>query len=115
MTSSSIEVTDSSAFKHGSLGKQVLFAIVTFGLYGVYWWYKTQEQFSDATSADLDPGVQTILYVIPIANLYAIWTFSNQADGVLDQDGPLLFVLFLVFPPAFWFLVQSGINEIAGE
>jgi hypothetical protein len=114
MSGSSIEITDQSAFRHGSLGKQILFAIVTFGLYGVYWWYNTHQQFDQATTGDFDPTVQTVLYLVPLANLYAIWKFSNMADGILDQDGVVLFILFLVFPPAFWYLVQSQINELAG-
>ena len=114
MSGSSIQITDQAAFKKGSLGKQVLFAILTLGLYGVYWWYNTHQQFDQGTSGDFSPTMQTVLYIIPLANLYAIWKFSNTADDLLDQSGAVLFVLFLVFPPAFWYLVQSQVNDLAG-
>lgn len=111
--SATTEVTNASAFKKGSLGKQVLFTIVTFGLYGIYWWYSTHQQFAEATNTDLDPTIQTVLYILPPLSLYAIWKFSNEAELVAGQSGTVLFLLFLVFPPAGWFLVQSGINEMA--
>ena len=113
MSAMSTEVTNASGFKKGSLGKQVGLTVITFGLYMIYWWYDTHQQFAAATNTDLDPTIQTVLFLVPLANLYAIWQFSNEAEAVTDQSGTVLFVLFLVFAPAAWFLIQSGINEVA--
>lgn len=115
MSESSTEVTDASVFKKGSLGKQAVLAIITLGLYGVYWWYDTNQQFDGGTSADLNPTVQTVLFIIPPLNLYAIWKFAGAAEEVAGQSAVVLFLLFIVFPPAGWYLVQTGINGIASE
>lgn len=100
------EVTNESAFERGSLGKQVVLCVITFGLYGLYWMYKTAEQLDEGTDEDLNP----ILAIVPF---YGWWIVANAAEAVTDQDGIILFVLFVVFGPASWFLIQSGINEIA--
>ena len=113
MSENSVSVTDASAFEQGSLGMQVLLTIVTLGVYSIYWVYKTSEQLAGGTDADINPGLLLILFIIPLVNIYAIWQFSNAAEGVTDQDGVVLFILFVVFAPAAWYLIQSGINEIA--
>jgi len=113
MSGNSAEVTDASAFEQGSLGMQVLLAIVTLGVYSIYWVYKTSAQLAAGTDADVSPGVLLVLFIIPLVNIYAIWQFSNAAEAVTDQDGVVLFILFVVFAPAAWYLIQSGINEIA--
>jgi nicotinamide riboside transporter PnuC len=113
MTDDSPEVTDPSAFTHGSLVTQVLLFVVTFSLYGIYWWYRTNQQLDAGTSTDISPGLRTVGMLIPIYNLVVIWRFSNDATAVTDQDGLLLFVAFIVFAPVIWYLVQTGINGIA--
>ena len=115
MSATATGVTDESAFKQGSMAIQAVLAIVTLGLYAVYWWYDANRQFDAGTDADLDPMVQTVLFVIPLLNVYAIWKFSNAAEGVAGQSAAVLTVLFVLLPPAGWFLVQSGINGIAAE
>lgn len=114
MSDTSLQITDESAFENASLAVQIVLAVVTLGVYTIYWWYKANSQLASATDSDLDPTLQTVLFVIPLANLYAVWTFSDDAGAVIDQDSVLLFVLFVVFAPAFWFLVQSGFNDVAG-
>ncbi|WP_254830031.1 DUF4234 domain-containing protein [Haloglomus salinum] len=108
------EVTDPSAFTHGSLATQVILCVVTFGLYGLYWWYKTNEQLDAGTSADISPGFRTLGILIPLYNLVVIWRFSNDITAVTDYDELILFIAFVVFTPIVWYLVQTGINEVAG-
>jgi len=114
MSGESTGITNPAAFDHGSLGKQIGFTVVTLGLYSVYWIYDMCGQLSSGTDADINPAVMTILFLIPIVNLYAIWEFSNAAAVVTDQTGVVLFILFIVFAPAAWYLIQSGANEVAG-
>lgn len=117
--SSETTVTDASAFQQRSLGKQVLFFIVTLGLYGLYWWYTTLNQLNDGTSAEFNPmmrllgllaGVTVIL--IPVS-LYVLWKTCNDAEAVSSQSGVVLFIVFLFISPLGWYWVQSGINEVA--
>lgn len=109
------EVTNRSAFKERSLGKQVLFSIVTFGLYTIYWYHLVHKQLADGTDANFDPTFRTIGLFIPFYNFVVLWKTSNDCEAVTDQDGVMLFLLFLVFAPAAWYLIQSGINDIAAS
>lgn len=106
-------VTNESVFEHRSLGKQVLYVIITFGLYMIYWFHVTHQQLSEGTDAEFNPTMRTIGLFIPIYNLLVLWRTAHDAEAVTDQDGVLLFLLMVVFTPAAWYLIQSGINEIA--
>lgn len=113
MSADSREITDTSAFQYRSLGKQVLFAIITLGFYGIYWWHVTNKQLSDGTDADFSPGMRTLGLFIPFYNLLVMWRFAKDATAVTDQDGAILFVLYLFVGPVAWYLIQSGINNVA--
>ena len=60
-------------------------------------------------------GVLTILYIIPIANLYAFWKQGVfLSDTTSDRyPAPLLFVLWIFFRPAIWLITQYELNKIA--
>lgn len=107
------EITDTSAFEAKSHGKQVLFSVLTLGLYTLYWWHATHKQLSAGTDADFSPAMRTIGLFVPFYNFLVIWQTSNDAAAVTDSDGVVLFLLFLVFAPAAWFLIQSGMNGAA--
>jgi len=115
MATNQRSVTNRSAFNHRSLGKQVLFSIITFGLYPLYWMHTLHQQLDAGTNADISVTMRTIGLLIPVYNFYAIWQTSHDAEPVADQDGVMLFVLFIVFSPAAWYLIQSGINSIAEQ
>ncbi|WP_380674427.1 DUF4234 domain-containing protein [Salinigranum sp. GCM10025319] len=93
-------------FTRDSIGKQVVLFVITLGFYGLYWMYKTADQLDRGTSAHLTP----VLVIVPF---YGLWILADGGEAVTDQSQGVLFLLFLVFGPAAWFLIQSGINEIA--
>jgi hypothetical protein len=109
--SGTAQVTDASAFEQKSPGIQVALAIVTLGLYTLYWLYSTAKQLDEGTGESLTP----ILAIIPVVNLISIWQVSNAAEAVTDQSKIIMFVLFLVFAPISWYWIQSGINEAAAR
>lgn len=108
-----VEVTDKSAFEEGSLGIQVVLFVVTLGLYGLYWYYQANSQLVAGTDAEFNPAVRVLLSLIPLVGLYWSWQFCDDMEGVTGHSGALLFVLYLFFMPAAWFLIQTGINETA--
>lgn len=103
------EVTNPSAFTNRSHGKQILFSIVTLGLYSLYWTYVTAKQFDDGTDQSLTP----IFAIIPFVNLLSFWQISSAAESMTEQSKEILFILFLFFAPLSWYWVQGGINETA--
>lgn len=111
--SDSTQVTNPGAFQQRSLGKQVLFAILTLSLYMVYWMFITNKQLADGTDSEFNPVVRFVLLLIPIVNFIFFWKMCHDCEAVTDQGGVILFILGLVFPPAMWYLVQSGINDVA--
>lgn len=107
--SDNAQVTDASAFKQKSLGKQVLFSVVTLGLYSLYWFYSTAGQLDRGTNRSLTP----ILAIIPLVNVVSVWQVSDAGEAVTDQSKIVLFLVFLVFAPLAWYWVQSGMNQAA--
>lgn len=95
--------------------KQVLFSIVTLSLYWLYWIHVTHKQLARGTDADFNPTWRTIGLFIPIYNLIVIWRTAHDCEAVTDQGGVVLFLLWIVFVPALWYLVQTGINDIAAS
>ncbi|PSQ50809.1 hypothetical protein BRD15_00920 [Halobacteriales archaeon SW_6_65_15] len=105
------QVMDKSAFKEGSLGKQVLFTVVTLGLYTIYWTYKTAKMLDRGTDQSLSP----ILTFIPFVNIIVYWQISKAGEAVTEQDAMPVFLLFLFFPVISWYWVQSGINSATSQ
>ena len=95
---------------------QVLLFIVTFGIYGVYWFYQTAVEMKNLEDdPDASPGLWTVLLFIPFANFYAYYKYSELFEDVAD-DGLskwILFILWIVFAPAVWFIVQTDLNRKA--
>lgn len=113
MSEESTTVTDPSAFRSRSLVKQVLFSIITLTFYWIYWFHIVHKQLAAGTDADFSPGWRTIGLFIPIYNFVVMWRTCHDCEAVTDQDGVILFILLLVFAPAYWYLVQTGINDVA--
>ncbi|MFP8953324.1 DUF4234 domain-containing protein [Natrialbaceae archaeon A-arb3/5] len=113
MSEQNIQLTNPSAFSVGSLGKQILFAVITLGLYTIYWWYATNKQLNEGTSAEFNPVLRTVGLFIPLVNLYFIWQFSGDTEAVTDMGGVVMFLLYIFVPPAAWYFTQSGINDVA--
>lgn len=57
----------------------------------------------------------TFLLLIPIADLFAVWRHSMEYAEFVDGKYPgiAIFILWIVFAPVVWFLVQSDLNRAA--
>ncbi|WP_256298377.1 DUF4234 domain-containing protein [Haloarchaeobius salinus] len=104
-------MTDPTAFEQKSLGKQVLFSIVTFGLYMLYWNYTTAEQLDQGTDQSLSP----ILVFIPFVNLLVIWQMAGAAEAVTDKDRMVILLGWIFTGVLAWYWIQSGINDVAAN
>jgi hypothetical protein len=104
-------VTDESVFKNQGLGIQVVFTVITFGLYTVWWFYKTGKTIDRGTNQSATP----IFAFVPFANIILMWQVSKGAEAFNEQGAMPVFLLFLFFPIISWYWVQSGINQVASR
>ena len=64
-----------------------------------------------------DLGVWTVLSLIPFANLYADYKQGEAVEALTDGsiNRWIIFILWLVFSPAVWFITQTELNKRASE
>lgn len=99
-----------------------LLMILTLGLYGIYWVYKTNCHLRDDLGKDVSPGLRTFLFVlIPIANIIVFYQTLEDMNVFIKREGiesyssglNTLIMLFLSWIVGFWVYinVQESINE----
>jgi hypothetical protein len=102
--------------KYRNMFIQVILYIITLGIYGLYWFYVTFEELTTANGKNEGTGcLWTFLLLVPIANLFSWWKHSMEYAEFVDDKYPViaLFILWIVFTPAVWFLVQMDLNRAA--
>ncbi len=103
--------------KRRNLMAQVLLFIVTFGIYGIYWFYVTSREMIDYKKLDGSPGLWTILLFVPLASIYSMWKHAQAVEALTDRRYPwlLVLVLWIFFSPAVWAMTQIELNKLASE
>lgn len=88
-----------------------LFMLITFGIYGIYWWVSTKNEINEL-GADIPPGW---LIIIPIANLYWTYKYCEGFSGYVKKDDNtiLWFILYIVAGIIMPAIVQSELNKLA--
>lgn len=101
--------------KYRNMFVQVILAIVTFGIYTIYWYYVTLDELHKANGRSEGAGMWTFLSIIPFVQLFAYWRHSFEYASFVDDKYPgiAIFILWIVFSPAAWFLVQLDLNQSA--
>ena len=101
--------------QYRNMWKQVLWFFLTIGIYGIYWFYVTSKEMVEYNKSDGKPGLWTFLLLIPYVNYYSNWKYGSEVEAVTDQkySGVLIFILWIVFPPAVWFITQRELNKLA--
>ena len=102
--------------KYRNMFIQVLLVIVTLGIYTIYWFYQTACELKGlADDREISPGLLTVLLFIPFGALYSYYKYGELYEKVSDEhlNRWLLFVLWIVFSPAVWFMVQLDLNKRA--
>ena len=92
---------------------QVVLFIITLVIYAIYWFYSTLKELHTANGKDEGAGCEGSLALIPFANLYAQWHYSSEFSPFAEQRDPaiLIFIAWLVFSPAVWFLARRELNK----
>lgn len=102
--------------KRRNMIAQVLLMIITLGIYSIYWYYQTATECKGlANDAAASPGLWTVLLFIPFANFYSAYKYGELFEKVSSENLNkwLFFVLWIVFCPAVWFIVQTELNKKA--
>jgi Co/Zn/Cd efflux system component len=116
----------STAKIRGPISVAIL-SIVTLGIYLLFWWYFVNREMADygrtrGTKELGDSPTKSLLALFPGALIIvpAIWTMvttfqriqsAQRLNGQTTVNGWLGFVLYLVFSPALYGYMQSGLNS----
>ncbi len=103
--------------KRRNMWLQVLLFIVTLGLFSIYWFYVTSKEMVEYKKQNESPALWTVLFVLPLVNVYAIYKHGRAVEAVTDGNLNkwLMFILWVVFSPAVWFITQTELNKRATE
>lgn len=97
--------------EHRSPIRVVIYTLITFGFYGIYWFYQALSQVLEGKSSS--PLLWFIGSLVPLVNLVILWKFSKEVEEYSggEKSAVLLFILYLVFAPVAQYLTQSGLNQ----
>lgn len=104
--------------KRRNMWVQVLLIFITFGLYSVYWYYWTTRELWELTGReDENIFLWTIFLCLPFTFFYSYYkqgeAFEKVTGGEVNRW--LTFALWIVFPPAIWFMVQRKLNSVSDK
>ena len=85
--------------------------IVTLGIYGLVWLVKTKDEMNEE-------GAQiptAWLLIVPIANLYWFWKYSEGVQKISrgSMSAPVALLLMLLLGNIGWAVLQSTYNQRA--
>ena len=88
-----------------------ILTVFTFGIYSLYWFYKTKEEINS-----LGADIPTFwLAIIPVANLYWTYKYCEGFSKYVEKDSNavLWFILYLLIPIVAMLIFQSDLNKLA--
>ena len=88
----------------------LVLSIVTFGLYGLYWYIVTKGELN-AAGAQIPTA---LLIIIPIANIYFQWKFCEGVEIVTDgqMSGAMAFILLFFLGMIGAAIIQDSLNKV---
>jgi hypothetical protein len=110
-----LEATHSPIGLQRKIGKQVLLSVVTLGLYGIYWAYRSHEDIS----LHMRSGVTGLVGVlIAVFASFVTWFLlpmeikrMYEADGQTSPVGPATAFWILLFAVPWYVKCQSALNQ----
>ena len=110
-----------SHIKYRNMFLQVVLSVITLGIYlviyGIYWFHVTLGELQRANNRGPEVGhwKWTILFCIPLLDFFTFWHYAGEYTEFVREKYPrwLIFVLWIVFFPAVWFLAQRDLNRAA--
>lgn len=102
--------------KYREMWIQVILVIVTFGIYVIYWFYQTVTEIKGlAGDTEISPTLLTVLLFVPFGAIYSHYKYGEVFEKISSErlNRWILFLLWLFFSPAVWFIVQTELNKRA--
>ncbi len=105
------------AIKRG-VGRVIGFSILSFGIYGYYWFYVTRKQINGEVASTDDAGLYTAGLLVPILNVvitYWLWrdiSLLRQRVGLPDFNVVLWIVLATFVPFAALIIYPMVVNRL---
>ena len=100
--------------KQRPFGKQLLLAIVTFGLYGVYWAYVNHEEIKVHTGEGVGGALGAVIaFIAGIVTLFLLPIEIKkmyERDGKESPVGPATAFWILLFGVPWYFKCQTALN-----
>jgi uncharacterized BrkB/YihY/UPF0761 family membrane protein len=94
---------------------QVLWSVLTLGMYVIYWFYITSKEMAEYLGRDESVTLWTFLFGFPPFCLYSYYKqgelYELISDGAVNRW--ITVILWIFFPPAVWLIVQNKLNELA--
>lgn len=89
----------------------IVLAIVTLGIYALVWFVKTKREMN-TQGAEIPTAW---LIIIPIANIYWLWKFSEGVETVTQGglSAPVAFLLLWLLDIIGIPITQSSLNKVA--
>ena len=103
--------------KRRNMVTQVFLMIVTLSIYGIYWFYVTSKEMIEHKGLDGSAGLWTVLLFVPFGSFYSHYKQGEAVEALTDgsMNRWIIFILWLVFSPAVWFIVQTELNKRATQ
>lgn len=101
--------------KRENIGLQVLWSVLTLGLYGIYWAYKCHEEVKEHSGEGVGGVVGAVIYFF--VGIVTLFLLPIEIEKMYKREGwqspvsawSALWVLLFVVP---WYVVcQSALNE----
>ena len=96
-----------------------LLVLVTFGIYGIYWWYMANKEVNDYDpSIEVNPVLAVLALFVPICNIVTIVRTGSRIgqaqqnkNGNRECSGGLGFLLAILFALDFMYY-QANLNKL---
>lgn len=87
-----------------SVGSCAGWLILSFGLWGFAWIYNTLTEIGDAMRKDTNATLKTVLFLVPIVNLFVLYFVWKDVDEFVEGTGEqgfsvILYTLLTIFIP----------------
>ena len=102
--------------KHRNPVLVIVFSVITLGIYGIYWLVSTTKELR-RLKADAPNPWALLLLLIPLVDIFVAlwyyWKYSAAVEEISGFSAVLLFLLWIVFPPAAVVIAQIQLNKKA--